>query len=121
MYLAINPAAKVSLSASEFEAAFIDPANWMWNDGSVGLANHPIYTETSEHDIRECWMVPQSNPDADWVIIYDADFGSADGGKALGYFSVKPPAPIPLSDTAIVVAIALMMLTLFFVYRKKTA
>ena len=37
----------------------------------------------------ECWVVPNSDPGADWVIIYDADFG-VDGGKALGWAGLSP-------------------------------
>lgn len=41
---------------------------------------------TAEHDLREAWVVPPQDPDlSDWVIVYTADFGAADGGKALGY------------------------------------
>jgi len=94
-YLAVNTAAKPSLPPADLEAAFINPANWTWHDGSTGPAANPILSETSEHDLRECWVVPNSNPDADWVIIYDADFGSSDGGKALGYATLTPPSPPP--------------------------
>jgi hypothetical protein len=42
------------------------------------------------HDCRECWLVP--NPGrTEWTIIYDADFGSVDGGKALGYATLAAP------------------------------
>jgi hypothetical protein len=90
-YLAINTAAKTSLPPADLEAAFIKPANWTWHDGTTGPAANPILSATSEHDLRECWVVPNTNPDADWVIIYNADFGSADGGKALGYATLSPP------------------------------
>jgi len=92
-YLAVNTAAKPSLSPAELEAAFINPDNWTWNDGSTGLPNPDIaiLKKTGEHDCRECWLVPRGI--AEWTIIYDADFGS-DGGKALGYaiLSALPPA-----------------------------
>jgi parallel beta-helix repeat protein len=94
-YLAVNTAAKASLPPADLEAAFINPANWTWHDGTTGPATGSILSETSEHDLRECWVVPQSDPDAPWVIVYDADFGSADGGKALGYATLSPPAPPP--------------------------
>jgi len=94
-YLAVNTAAKASLPPADLEAAFINPANWTWHDGTTGPASNPILSATSEHDLRECWVVPNTNPDADWVIIYDADFGSADGGKALGYATLTPPTPPP--------------------------
>ena len=92
-YLAINTAAKANLPPADLEAAFIIPANWTWHDGSTGPAANPILSETSEHDLRECWVVPNTDLDADWVIIYDADFGSGDGGKAIGYATLTPPAP----------------------------
>jgi len=95
-YLAINTAAKASLAPAALEAAFINPANWTWHDGTTGPAANPILSQTAEHDLRECWVVPNSDPDADWVIVYDADFGSADGGKALGYATLTPPVrPAP--------------------------
>jgi uncharacterized repeat protein (TIGR01451 family) len=87
-YLAVNSAARASLSPSQLEAAFINPANWTWNDNTTGSAANPIATETSEHDLRECWLVPRSTPTREWTIVYDADFGSGDGGKALGYFGL---------------------------------
>ena len=94
-YLAVNTAAKPSLPPADLEAAFINPANWTWHDGTVGPAANPILSATSEHDLRECWVVPNADPDAGWVIVYDADFGSADGGKALGYATLTPPTPPP--------------------------
>ncbi|MDZ7308482.1 MAG: hypothetical protein ONB49_15680, partial [candidate division KSB1 bacterium] len=35
-YLAINTAAKASLAPAALEAAFINPANWTWHDGTTG-------------------------------------------------------------------------------------
>lgn len=92
-YLAVNTAAKTSLPEDELEAAFINPDNWTWHDGSTGYASTPILSQTAEHDLRECWLVPSSNFEDGWTIIYDADYGSVDGGKALGYFQLDPPAP----------------------------
>jgi hypothetical protein len=94
-YLAINMAAKAGLPPATLEEAFIDPANWTWHDGTTGPASSPILSETGEHDLRECWVVPNTDPDADWVILYDADFGGADGGKALGYAILTPPVVPP--------------------------
>ena len=91
VYLAVNTAAKPSLPSAQLEAAFIDPANWTWHDGTTGLATTPILTATSEHDYSECWLVPDD--DTAWIILYDADFGSADGGKALGYAIFSAPLP----------------------------
>jgi len=90
IYLAVNSAAAASLPAAQLEAAFIDPANWTWHDGTTGPAANPIFSETAEHDLRECWAVPQSDPADPWVIIYDADYGAADGDKALGYIGPSP-------------------------------
>ncbi|MBN2104312.1 hypothetical protein JW835_09760 [bacterium] len=92
-YLAINTAAKSSLSDSELETAFINPDNWTWHDNTTGAAANPILSTTAEHDLRECWVVPNSDPDSNWVIVYDADFGSGDGGNALGYALLEPPVP----------------------------
>ena len=91
-YLAINSAA-ATLSPAELEAAFIDPANWSWHDGSIGPASTPILSATLEHDLRECWVVPSTDPDDDWAIVYTADYGPADGDKALGYATLTPPPP----------------------------
>ena len=93
-YLAINTEAKASLSPSAFETAFTDPDNWTWNDGTTGPAANAIISETAEHDLRECWQVSTTTPDNGWTVIYDADFGSGDGGKALGYLTMSPPVPI---------------------------
>ncbi len=82
-YLAINTAAKPSLSPADLETAFIDPDNWSWHDGTTGPAASPILAETAEHDLREAWLVPDAS--SPLTLIYDADFGSGDGGKALGY------------------------------------
>ena len=90
-YLAVNTAAKPSLPPAQLEAAFIDPSNWMWHDGTTGLATTPILASTDEHDLRECWLV--SSSDNEWTIVYDADFGTSDGGKALGYAILSIPLP----------------------------
>ena len=39
--------------------------------------------------MRECWLVPDGG--TDWYIIYDADFGTGDGGKAFGYAILSAP------------------------------
>jgi hypothetical protein len=53
-YLAVNTAAKPSLPPADLEAAFINPANWTWHDGTTGPAANPILSGTTEHDLREC-------------------------------------------------------------------
>ncbi len=92
-YLAVNTAARPSLAPVELEAAFINPDNWTWHDGTVGPAAAPILSETSEHDLRECWLVPRSGDDGNWVLMYDGDYGAGDGGVALGYASVEATPP----------------------------
>lgn len=98
LYMAVNSEAKSSLSPAEQEAAFIKPANWTWNDGSTGRAASAIYTKTTEHDIRELWVVPKTDPSTARVIMYDADFGGTDGGKALGYFTITGPNSITVQS-----------------------
>ena len=86
LLLAVNTAARLSLAPAALEAAFIDPANWTWHDDTTGLPTSSLLEATAEHDLREAWVVPPQDPDlSDWVIVYTADFGAADGGKALGY------------------------------------
>ena len=89
LYLAVNITAKYSLSPQDFETAFLNSSNWTWRDDSTGSATSPIFSETSEHDIRESWLVPRSSAAREWVLIYDADFAGTDG-KALGYATVFP-------------------------------
>jgi len=84
IYLAVNTIANPSQNPGVLEANFINPANWAWHDGTTGRlsSGHALLYETAAHDYREVWMVPQSDPDDPWVILYTADF---DGSKALGY------------------------------------
>jgi len=89
LYLAINTAAKPSLLPAALEAAFNDPDNWTWHDGTTDYPPPPILEATAEHDYRECWLVPDN--DTAWIIMYDADFGTSDGGKALGYAILSAP------------------------------
>lgn len=91
-YLAVNTEAKPSLSPVDLEAAFIDPNNWTWHDGSTGPAAAPILPANLIHDLREAWLVPSSDPDSGWTLIYDGDYGTERGGKALGYAYLNPPA-----------------------------
>lgn len=93
IYLAVNTTAKPGMDPAALEGAFTNPANWTWHDGTTGLPSSPVLTETAEHDFREAWLVPRTGPDGNWVIIYTADFGASDGGKALGYAG-SPPAMI---------------------------
>lgn len=114
-YLAVNSAAQASLSPAQLETAFINPANWTWHDNTTGPAAAPIVTETTAHDLRECWLVPRTIPTRVWTIIYDADFVS-NGGKALGYFVSVEKIPT-LSGTATLFLMCL--LTIVAIYRKR--
>lgn len=90
-YLAINTAAKPNLAPAALETAFINPANWTWHDGTTGVPSTPILQATAEHDLREAWMVGNPDPDDAWTVIYTADYGAGDGGKALGHAILQTP------------------------------
>jgi hypothetical protein len=90
----------MSLSPPALEAAFINPANWTWHNDTTGAAASPVLVATAEHDLRECWLVPRPSPYEGWYLIYDGDFGAADGGRALGYATTEaPPAPLEAIPT----------------------
>jgi hypothetical protein len=93
IYLAVNTVAKPSQDQGILEANFINPANWTWHDGSTGrlTSAHALLYRTASHDYREVWMVPQTNDEDPWVILYTADFN---GTKALG-FATGPTLCIP--------------------------
>ena len=80
----MNTIANPSQEPGVLEANFLDPANWTWHDGSTGRLTpaHALLYETADHDFREVWMVPQSDPEDAWVFLYTADY---DGTRALGY------------------------------------
>jgi LPXTG-site transpeptidase (sortase) family protein len=95
LYLAVNTVAKASQAPTVLEANFIDPANWTWNDGSVGRLTpaHALLNETAIHDYREAWVVPRSDLDDPWVIMYTGDYS---GTRALGYAILQAaPGPTP--------------------------
>ncbi len=92
IYLAVNLAAHSSLSQADLETAFLEPTNWTWNDDTTGPAANPIYVATSEHDLRECWLIQGSDTASVWTVIYDADFTT--GGIALGWFGTTVPVEL---------------------------
>ncbi|MCP4710842.1 MAG: hypothetical protein GY869_19650, partial [Planctomycetes bacterium] len=83
-YLAINADAAQASTPAEAETAFLAPSNWTWSDGNIGFPNTStrVLSEIAQHDIREVWTVPLSNPLSDHVIIYTARYGGA--GSDLG-------------------------------------
>lgn len=87
--LATNTTAKPSLPPDELEAAFIDPDNWAWHDGTTNYPAPAILQATLEHDYGECWLIPSDT--TAWYIIYDGDFG--EDGKGLGYAILSLPLP----------------------------
>lgn len=87
-YLAINPTAAQAATPALAEAAFMNPDDWTWRDGTIGLpdaADTVISNTTSSggHDIREGWTVPTSNYQSNYVFLYTADYST--GTKGLGY------------------------------------
>ena len=81
MYLAINRAAAQAGTPALAEAAFLNPANWTWRNGSTGLPGmaNAVLTSTlgsGGHDVREAWTVPASDPRSDNVILYTAQYAS---------------------------------------------
>jgi LPXTG-site transpeptidase (sortase) family protein len=109
-YLAINRAAAQAATPALAETAFMNPANWTWQDATTGLpgAANRVLTSTyiagpppSGHDIRELWSAPTSSPRSDHVTLYTANYGSAAGafvglGCAAGTpqcLVVPPPDP----------------------------
>jgi len=99
-------------TAAALEAAFINPANWTWNDDTTGPAAAPVLSATAEHDLRECWLVPRSSPAAPWVLMYDGDFGAADGGRALGYATVAAEPMIAAIPTVSPLGILVLVILL---------
>jgi LPXTG-site transpeptidase (sortase) family protein len=90
MYLAVNHAAAVASTPALAEAAFMNPANWTWQDGTTGLpaAGNAILasslTATSGHDVHEGFILPVSDADADAVILYDAAYAGSTYSHGLG-------------------------------------
>lgn len=91
IYLAVNFAAAQAASPAAAAAAFIDPANWTWRDGTTGLpdADSLILASTSGaggHDLMETWSPPMSDPSGDWALLYTAEYdaGGGLGNRALG-------------------------------------
>jgi hypothetical protein len=92
-YLAINAAAAQAANPALAEAAFENPANWTWMDGTTGVPGvtnaYFLSSYTSGgHYIGEEWMIPNSDLDAKRVIIYDAEY--ARGVTGLGCAADNP-------------------------------
>lgn len=92
-YLAINAAAAQAATPALAEAAFENPANWKWMDGTTGVpgATNAYMLNTAAsggHYIGEEWMIPNSDLDARRVIIYDAEY--ATGKTGLGCAADNP-------------------------------
>jgi LPXTG-site transpeptidase (sortase) family protein len=107
MYLAINRAAAQAATPALAEAAFLNPANWAWRDGSTGLpgAANIVLASTGTHNISESWTVPPSDPRMDPVILYTASYGGVRGigcaASSAQCLVVPPPAPTPTAEPAI--------------------
>ena len=92
-YLAINAAAANAATPALAEAAFKDPANWTWMDGTTGVPGAGSAfllnsTGSGGHDVKEVWMVPSIDPLTRNVILYDATYAS--NAKGLGCASDTP-------------------------------
>jgi LPXTG-site transpeptidase (sortase) family protein len=105
VYLAINAEAAQAATPALAEAAFINPSNWTWQDGSTGQPNsaNAILLSTLSsggHDIREVFSAPTSSPRSDNVIMYTANFAGGGATRGIGCASssseclvVLPPDP----------------------------
>lgn len=106
-YLMINSTAALASNPAAVETAFIDPINWSWRDGSIGLpgGNNVVLISTlgsGGHDVRETWTIPISDPRSNQVILYTASYaGSVSRGigcaAASSACSVDPFVP-PIVD-----------------------
>jgi LPXTG-site transpeptidase (sortase) family protein len=113
-YLAINAAAAQAATPALAEAAFLNPVNWTWQDGSTGLpgSGNAVLLSTlgsGGHDIREVFSAPTSSPQSDNVVLYTANFAGSSASRGIGCASssaaclvVVPPAPtsIPITSAA---------------------
>lgn len=102
-YLAINRAAAQAATPALAETAFMNPGNWTWRDGSIGLpgAANSVITSTlgaGGHDVRETWSVPASDYRADHVILYTARYGSGPG-RGVGCAATNTQCRIVLPAT----------------------
>lgn len=104
-YLAINRAAAIAPTPAAALAAFIDPANWTWRDGSTGIPSpgNAVLTSTfgiGGHDVREAWTVPTSDYRADHVILYTASYvGTAAPLRGIGCAASDPQCLVVLPAT----------------------
>ncbi len=84
IFIAVNRAAIPGMPEDELEAAFINPDNWMWEDGTTGIPTTPLLAATAEHDYRECRLVPRASASDPALIMYTADYGSTDAATTAG-------------------------------------
>ncbi|MBI3158687.1 MAG: sortase [Chloroflexi bacterium] len=107
IYLAINPPAAQAATPAAAAAAFADPANWTWRDGSTGLpdADSLILGSTAGaggHDILETWSPPMSDPSGDWVLLYTGEYdaGGGLGNRAFGCAAVTSDCTVTIPPSA---------------------
>ncbi len=110
-YLIINPAAAQAGSPALAEAAFLDPANWTWSDGSSGAIPDASTVLSSTlgsggHDVREAWTVPTSEARADHVILYTATYASSPG-RGIGCAAADPECLVVLPAAEVETAVLL--------------
>ncbi len=100
-FMAINRAAAQAATSADAEAAFMNPLDWTWRDGTTGL---PAAADTAiastigsgGHDVREAWTVPESDYHADHASLYTADYAA--GAKGLGWMAPPPPSTVWVDD-----------------------
>lgn len=85
-FMALNRAAAQAATPALAEAAFMNPINWTWRDGTTGLPGvaNAVLSTTAIHDIREVWSPPPSDPTADHVIFYTANYAAGAAARGLG-------------------------------------
>ena len=97
-WLAINKAAAQAATPAEAEAAFLDPNNWTWSDGSTGAPDNDslVLPATAQHDVREVWSPPVSDYRANPPIVYTARYGNS--GSDMGCAATTVDCTVDFSD-----------------------